>query len=513
MCRDALACHHQSFSISYWTLTQRPTPSTLTRLTGNTTVPASKLINCSLAAFTLIASAARCFGDDWPQFRGPGSSGVSKSLSSLPTRVGPSENVVWKQKLPTGHSSPAIHDGRVFLTGVDGEELVTMALDANTGEILWKQPAPHETKEKFHTTGSLAQSSPAADAEVVISFFGSSGLHCYSRTGQLLWSRRMGPFRNDFGAGSSPIIEGNHVILVQDHDEDSFIAAYDKTSGRELWRKPRPEFLRNYATPIIWTVDGRKQVVVLATLKITAYDLESGDEIWTCGGVSRIINMTPVIGDDNTLYAACFSPGNDTDDRVVPLTIEQLFAADADKNGSIEEPEFPDHPFRGRFSQLDRNKDGHLTQAEYAVTSRPHIEGRNVVLAITPGGKGDITTTHVRWEHLKQIPYCPSPLYFKDSLLMVKNGGIMTVLDTTNGKVRHQKRLRATADYFASPVAGDGKVFLINVNGDLTVLSADTFEELHTTAFEADAHATPAIANGRLYVRAGESLYCFGEVM
>ncbi len=464
------------------------------------------LLVCILAP--LLASPIHA--EDWPQFRGPGASGVSRSLKALPVRIGPEENVLWKQKLPTGHSSPAIHGGRLFLTGVDGEQLVTMAIDCTTGEMLWKQPAPHVTKEKIHTTGSLAQSSPAADGEVVISFFGSSGLLAYSPEGKLLWSQQMGPFRNDFGAGSSPVIDGNRVILVQDHDEESFIAVFDKLTGRELWRKPRPEFLRNYATPVIWTVEGRKQVVVLATLRITAYDLESGDEVWTCSGVSRIINMTPVIGDDNTLYAACFSPGNDTDDRVVPLTIEQLFGADADGNGTIEEPEFPDHPFRGRFSQLDRNKDGHLTKAEYEVTSRPHVDGRNVVLAIAPGGRGDITTTHVRWEHLRQIPYCPSPLYYRGALLMVKNGGIMTVLDAATGSVLKQKRLRATADYFASPIAGDGKVYLLNVNGDLTVLQAETWEELHTVSLDADGHATPAIADGRLYVRAGETLYCFG---
>ncbi|MFM7039098.1 MAG: PQQ-binding-like beta-propeller repeat protein [Planctomycetaceae bacterium] len=474
---------------------------------NKTPIHATRILLVALLAAALTATL---HAEDWPQFRGPGASGVSPSLKPLPVRVGPEESVLWKKKLPAGHSSPAIHAGRLFLTGVDGEELVTMAIDCNTGEMLWKQPAPHVTKEKIHTTGSLAQSSPAADSEVVISFFGSSGLLAWNPQGKLLWSQKMGPFRNDFGAGSSPVIDGNRVILVQDHDEESFIAVFDKLTGRELWRKQRPEFLRNYATPVIWNVAGRKQVVVLATLRITAYDLESGDEVWTCSGVSRIINMTPVIGDDNTLYAACFSPGNDTDDRVVPLTIEQLFNADADGNGTIEEPEFPDHPFRGRFSQLDRNKDGHLTKAEYEVTSRPHVDGRNVVLAITPGGTGDITSTHVRWEHLRQIPYCPSPLFYRGALLMVKNGGIMTVLDAATGSVRKQKRLRATADYFASPIAGDGKVYLLNVNGELTVLQAETWEELHTVSLDADGHATPAIADGRLFVRAGEMLYCFG---
>ena len=449
--------------------------------------------------------------DDWPQFRGPGASGISQSTKPLPVYVSRDEGVVWKTTLPTGHSSPAIHGDRIFVTGVEGQDLVTMGLDRSSGAVLWKKSVPWDTLEKFHTTGSLAQSSPATDGNIVISFFGSSGLHGFDRDGNLLWSQRMGPFRNDFGAGSSPVIDGDRVVLVQDHDLDSFIAVFDKRTGKELWRRDRSEFLRNYATPVIWNVDGKKQIVVLATLRIVAYDLETGDEVWSVGGVSRIINMTPVIGDDNTLYAACFSPGNEGDDRVTPLTIDELFAADSDQNGTIEESEFPEHPFKGRFSQLDRNKDQHLTKAEYEVTSRPHAEGRNVVMSIRPGGTGDITKTHVQWEHLRQIPYCPSPLYYRGALFMIKNGGILTVLKANTGEVLKQKRLRATQDYYASPVAGDGKVYLMNVNGDLTVLDADTWEELHTTALEGDAHATPAIADGRLYVRVGETLYCFGN--
>ncbi|MEI7699128.1 MAG: PQQ-binding-like beta-propeller repeat protein [Planctomycetia bacterium] len=462
------------------------------------------LADCGLQSMSVRA-------EDWPQFRGPGSSGVSQSTRPLPVEVGKDSKVLWKTKLPTGHSSPAIHGDRIYLTAVDGEALVTMGLERATGTVLWKQKVPWESKEKFHTTGSLAQSSPATDGDVVISFFGSSGLYAWDRDGRLLWSHRMGPFRNDFGAGSSPVIDGDRVVLVQDHDLDSFIVVFDKQTGKELWRRDRSEFLRNYATPVIWNVDGKKQIVVLATLRIVAYDLESGEEVWSVGGVSRIINMTPVIGDDNTLYAACFSPGNEGDDRVTPLTIDELFAADSNQNGTIEESEFPDHPFKGRFSQLDRNKDEHLTKAEYEVTSRPHAEGRNVVMAIRPGGKGDITRTHVQWEHLRQIPYCPSPLFYRGALFLVKNGGILTVLKAENGEVLKQKRLRATQDYYASPVAGDGKVYLLNVNGELTVLNADTWDELHTVSLDGDAHATPAIADGRLYVRVGDLLYCFSE--
>ncbi len=463
-------------------------------------------------AFCLAGSfAGTGHAEDWPQFRGPASSGISRSTRPLPTELSPTTNVIWKSQIAPGHSSPVISGDRIYLTTATESRLTTVAVNRDTGVVVWEVDAPFDELEKIHRTGSRAQSSPVTDGEIVVSFFGSSGLNAYTRDGKLLWSKRMGPFKNDFGAGSSPIIEGDRVILVQDHDVDSFIAAYDKRTGAELWKTDRPEFLRNFATPTIWRVNGQAQIVVPATLRIVGYNLENGQEIWTIKGVSRIVNMTPVIGPDNTLYAACWSPGNEGDDRVAPLSVDELFAADADKNGTIEESEFPEHPLKRRFSQLDRNKDSHLTKAEYESVSRSHAEGRNVVLAIAPGGTGDITKTHVKWEQTKQIPYCPSPLFFNNQVAMVKDGGILTVLDAGNGKVVKQGRLKATGNYYASPVAGDGKVYLVSQAGELTVLSPEkNWEEIHTAAFNADGHATPAIADGRVFVRAGDTLYCFG---
>lgn len=460
----------------------------------------------------LICGSSLSVAEDWPQFRGKRSTGVSQSPRALPVNVAPDSEVVWKTKVPAGHSSPIISKDRIFLTAADGETLNTIALDRATGTILWEAPAPHEAMEKIHTTGSYAQSSPVTDGEVVVSFFGSSGLLAYDRSGKLLWSHRMGPFTNDFGAGSSPIIEGDLVILVQDHDTDSFIAAYNRLSGEQVWRTDRSEFTRNYATPVIWEVDGKKQIVVSATLRIVGYDLETGKEVWTVQGVSRIVNMSPIIGPDNILYAACFSPGNDGESRVAPLPVEELFAADADGNGTIEEKEFPDHPFKGRFTQIDRNKDGHITREEYLTVARTHSDGKNVFLAISPGGTGDITKTHVRWEQNKQLPYCPSPLYYEGKLFMVKDGGILSVLDAKTGKVLKHARLKATGGYYASPIAGDGKVYLLSQKGELTVINAEAgWTELHTFNFEGDGHATPAIADGRLYVRVGDQFYCFGK--
>ncbi|MDB5337297.1 MAG: pyrrolo-quinoline quinone, partial [Planctomycetaceae bacterium] len=459
-----------------------------------------------LICFTSVANA-----EDWLQFRGPGGSGVSASKSKLPKELGPKEQVLWKVDVPTGHSSPVVTKDRIFLTAVRDKQLLTMGLDRLSGKVLWEAVAPYDTLEKIHRTGSFAQSTPATDGDMVVSFFGSSGLHAYDRNGKPLWSHRMGPFKNDFGAGSSPIIVGDSVILVGDHDIDSFIASYDKRTGKLKWKTDRSEFFRNYATPVVWEVNGKKEIVVSATLRIVGYDFETGQEKWTVTGVARIINMTPVIGPDNTLYAACFSPGAEGDDRVVPQSVDDLFASDTDKNGTIEESEFPDNPLKKRFSQIDRNKDEHITREEYKAVSRALSEGRNVVLAVKPGGTGDITKTHVKWEYTQQIPYCPSPLLYNGVLFMVKDGGILTTLDATTGKLIKRGRLTSTGGFYASPVVGDGKLYLMSQEGDLSVVSAEgQWEELSSAKFEADGHGTPAIVNGRIYARLGGQLYCFG---
>ena len=459
----------------------------------------------------LLCCTSDTYGEDWLQFRGPRGSGVSTSKSKLPDKLGPQEHVLWKAEVPAGHSSPVVTQDRIFLTAAREKQLLTLALDRSSGKLLWQAEAPYDTLEEIHRTGSLAQSTPATDGEIVVSFFGSSGLHAYDRNGKLLWTHRMGPFKNDFGAGSSPIIVGDSVILLQDHDVDSFIASYDKRTGKQKWKTDRSEFLRNYATPVLWEVNGKTEIVVAATLRIVGYDFETGEENWTVSGVARIINMTPVVGPDNHLYAACFSPGAEADDRIVPPTVEELFASDTDKNGTIEEGEFPDNPLKKRFSQIDRNKDQHITREEYRAVSRALGEGRNVVMAIKPGGTGDITKTHVKWEYTQQIPYCPSPLIYNGVLFMVKDGGILISLDAETGKVVKRARVSSTGGFYASPVAGDGKLYLMSQDGSLSVVSAKgEWEELSSAKFEADGHATPAIVEGRIYARLGNQLYCFG---
>lgn len=463
-------------------------------------------------AIVAVSWASSALAADWPQFRGPNAAGISDD-AKLPDKIGPEHHVVWKIPLPPGHSSPVVVGDRIYVTAVRDQQLVTMALNRATGKTLWQAVSSYKTLEKIHTIGSYAQSSPAADRGVVVSFFGSSGLTGYDREGRLLWSRPFGPFPNDFGAGSSPILRGDVVVLNQDHDNSSFLMALDKNSGTVLWRTDRSEFPRGYATPIVWEVNGATQIVVLGTLRAVGYDLTSGKEVWTVRGLARISNMTPVVGPDGVLYIAAWAPGADENDRIQagPWT-EAIRDHDRNKNGTLEDAELPDGALKQRFTQIDRDKDNHISKDEYESMRRIFADAQNIVVAIKPGGRGDITASHVLWSQKKQIPYIPSPLYYRGHLYMVKNGGIVNCLDAKTGKPAKQERVYGTGNHYASPVAGDGKIYLISERGDCSIIAAGAdWQQIWKAKFNEQVYATPAIADGRIYVRTAKHLYCFGS--
>jgi outer membrane protein assembly factor BamB len=459
-----------------------------------------------------LAGVGEVFGGDWPQFRGVNSSGLAVGDRPLPVELGPAKNAIWKTALPPGHSSPVVSANRIFLTAVRDNSLVTIALDRSTGKIVWEAEAPCRQKEVIHRIGSYAQPSPATDGEVVVSFFGSSGLLCYDMHGKQLWHLPTGPFNDDYGAGSSPILVDDRILVNQDHDTDSFLMAVDKRTGSVIWKTDRSEFPRNYATPVIWQVNGERQIVVPATLRVVGYDFETGGEVWTVRGISRIVIMTPVVGQDGTLYVAAWAPGGDETERIEVLPFAQFAATyDKDGNGTLQENEFPDGPVRQRFRQFDRDKTGHVTKEEYESMREIFDAAHNVIIAIRPGGVGDITHTHVLWKYGRLLPYCPSPVVTDGLVFMVKEGGVVSCLDAKTGRPTKQGRVSGTAGYYSSPVAGDGKVYLLSQRGELTVISAEPqWQELSSARFEEDAYATPAVVNGRIYLRTAGHLYCFG---
>ena len=468
------------------------------------------LLNVLLA---LVVTAA-ANDTDWSRFRGPNGSGISET-KNLPVEFGPEKNVVWKVDLPQGYSSPIIHGNRIFLTGLRDQSLLTIAVDRTTGKILWERTAPRNRTEKLDKRNRPAAASAATDGQHVIVFFGDYGLVAYDVDGKELWKQPLGPFNNIYGMGASPVIVGDKVILPADQSTNSYIAAWDKKTGKELWRTPRPEAKSGHSTPILWTPKGgRQQVLLPGSFLLTAYDPQNGKKLWWVGGLSFEMKSTPVIQGD-TLYINGFgSPENNPGSHVQVITTEEAFKADADKNGKLARAEMPnDHARRMGVAFADLDGDKELTREEWDYY-KAAMDSDNGMLAIRLGGSGDMTAKSVRWKYHRGIPQLPSPLIYKNVLYMVNDGGgIVTMLNPETGELLKQGRLPGQSDtFYASPVAGDGKVYIPSEKGQVFVLPPGaSLEPLAVNDMGDGIYATPALMDGRIYLRTLNTLYCFGS--
>ncbi len=263
----------------------------------------------------------------WPQWRGPLGTGEAPKAQP-PVEWSETKNVRWKTALPgKGHSSPIVWGERIYLTTAipygetvrprfvrpgahdnfattQHHEFAVLAVSRKTGKILWQQTvhkaAPHEAG---HRTASLASASPVTDGERVFAFFGSYGLYCLDSAGKLLWKKDLGEMhtKHGHGEGSSPALYGETLIVNWDQEEQSFLAALDKRTGKQRWRVARAEDT-SWATPIIVEHRGKAQVIVPGTNRLRGYDLTDGAVIWECGGLSSNIVASPVAA-NGVVYA------------------------------------------------------------------------------------------------------------------------------------------------------------------------------------------------------------------
>ncbi len=448
---------------------------------------------------------------NWPQFRGPGGLGIG--TGSPPVEFGPEKNVVWQVEVPRGHSSPCLWGDKIFLTGQDGEKLVTLCLDRGTGKELWRAAAPVAKLEATHRIGSPAAPTPCTDGERVYVYFGSFGVIAYDFAGKEVWRKELPAPVVEFGTGASPLLAEGKVILVADQDMGSHLLALDAKTGAQVWRTERPEFRRSFSTPFLWEHDGIAEIIVAGSLWVRSYEVKDGRERWSSRGMARVSNASPVAG-DGLLIVSSWNVGGDEGDRVKMEPFVPFAATyDTDKDGTLSRDEFPAGKVKDRFSQMDADKDGLVTRAEYETMSDMFDQAVNQIFAIKPNGYGDITETHVAWKVDKHLPYVSSPLFYDGLVYTIKNGGLASCYDAKSGAQHYQaERMDASGDYYSSAVAADGRIYVASQRGTVVVMAAgDALKVLARNDLREPIFATPAIIDGRLYLRTEKHLFVFEQ--
>jgi outer membrane protein assembly factor BamB len=334
------------------------------------------------------------------------------------------------------------------------------ALDKRTGKIIWERTA-HEgvPKTKRHPKSSQASSTPATDGTHVAAFFGSEGLYTYDFNGKLLWKKDLGILNAgwfydpdyEWGIASSPIIYKDRVIVQCDIQKNSFVAAFDLKTGKEIWRTMRDE-IPSWGTPTVYEGKEQAQIITHATNFIRSYDATTGKELWRLGPNSEVTAPTPFVAHD-LIYVT---------------------------NG-----------YR-------------IIQPIYAI--KPTAQG-DISL------KGDATSSeHIAWSMKQGGPYMPTPLVYGDYFYTTNNSGILTVYDARTGERIYRQRIGSGGAYSASVVAADDKIYFSSEDGEIFVVKAGPkYELLASNPMGEVLMATPAISDGVLYVRGLKHLFAVAE--
>jgi outer membrane protein assembly factor BamB len=510
-----------------------------------------------LLALPVFAQDAKQPEARWPQFRGPGGQGIAREGMRLPVEFGPDKNVLWKTPLPHGHSSPCVWDNHIYVTGFDNQtkKLETLCIERKSGKVLWRQAAPAKSFEKVHQLNSLASSTPAADGERVYVYFGSYGLLCYDQDGKELWKRPLPPITSGFGSGTSPVVAGELVLL--NSGKGGFVSssltllAFNRRTGETVWEKDRPRGGATglWSSPVVRSVagaklrgtssgapaeprDGADEVLVVGGTSVIAYNLADGSERWRLGGLPPISLNSPAVA-DGLAYFSLTNPIGEPDNvvKLAPFA-EALKQFDKNKDGKIAISEVPEDlmmfgrgrddkvgdwaPLRSGMKFHDKDRDGALDRDEWQVMADSFAKTAESVqiaaVCVRLEGKGDVTATNVVWKQTRAVPEVPSPLCYQGRVYLVSEKGILTCREAKTGKEIYQRRLGLRGTCYASPVAGDGKVYAASDGGTLVVLKAgDKFELLAKISFDESILATPALVDGKIYLRTDQHLYAFGE--
>ena len=455
------------------------------------------------AAMALFLVAGSGFAEEWSRFRGPNGSGVSTS-KGLPLEFGPEKNVNWSTEIPFARSSPVLAGQRIFLTAIDADEFSTLALDRQTGKILWRQELARNRTDEFHQDTDSATPSPVTDGDNVYAFFQETGLVAYGAEGEALWSLELGPFRNFYGIAASPILVGDTLILLCDQAAGSFLLAVDKNTGKEQWRQARPARLEAYTTPILYPDDGSpEQIIVSGSRWVDAYDPTSGESLWATNQVGTSPVSSPVLAGD-----LLFVNAPDHASEPPPPFSDLAKEHDANNDGRLTRPEVEGSWMKNHFGFVDADGDDAITESDWKTVNDTFENdnwGMNALRIPTAGKQPELL-----WRNQQSVAYIPSPVLYEGVLYMVKDG-IVSSMDPQTGEVHKRGRLtKGSTKVYASPVAADGKIYFATLDGQVAVVAAGPeWEVLAMNDLGEEIHASPAIVDGHLFVRTRGKLYDF----
>ena len=423
--------------------------------------------------------------DNWPQFRGE-TAGVVADNPALPVSWGPDENVAWRIDMPgRGWSSPIVWGDHVFVltsTAVTGPEVpiqpienyrarslggamtatyiteqteplqwVLYDIDFDTGEVRWERTL-HEAVPSLptHQKSTFASETPVTDGERVYTYMADIGLFAVDFDGNLVWSVEFGWLpRREWGAASSPVLHDGRLYVVNDNDEQSYVAAFDAATGEELWRTDREEG-SNWSTPFVWQNDVRTELVTTGREGVRSYGLD-GELLWQLTGMSTLVIPTP-FSDHGLLY------------------INSGYVADENR-------------------------------PVYAI--RPGATG-DITLP-----EGSNSNDYIVWSHPQLGSYNPSSLVYGDYHYTLLDRGIMMAYNARTGEELYQrKRITAGTLFTASPWAYNGKIFVLSEDGDTFVVQAGAeFSVLGRNSLDEMTLSTPAVARDSLIIRTATKLY------
>jgi outer membrane protein assembly factor BamB len=415
--------------------------------------PRGVFVNAGRGAAAWIVFAASCAlsgADDWPRFRGRDGSAVSEE-APLPSNWSKDKNVQWSIEVPgEGSSSPIVCGDRIILTTAleGGAKRAILCFDRHSGRSLWTCEVEDDWPEITSALTGYAAATPATDGKHVLAFFGSAGAVCCDLDGRLVWRKDLGDFETELGIASSPVIHKETAILVCDHDGDRF-NSFDSY--------------------------------------LIALDLKTGQTRWKTErpGLHRSWS-TPIVVPGGDGKSELIVAGENELRGYDPVSGAQLWSV-----SGLTSWVAPSPVFGHGLIFVASGKDG-------------------PTMAVRPGGRGDVTETHVLWSERRGAPYVGSPLLYRGQLYTATEGGVVTCRDPRTGEVAWQRRLEGR--FFASPSAGDGKIYLAADSGKMFVLAAgDDFELTAENDLGEEILASPVLVDGAIFLRMRRRLYCIGE--